>query len=266
MAFDLAAIARRTRQPRRSRITLRDIVPPATLATDLFRQVYLPEIEVWERAAERIMREYARSLAEITQDSPIDLESLIGEADTEARRLLLVLTPRLRDWTLRVERWFRSKWRGAVLSATGVDLATMIGPEGVRETIQTFVARNVALVKDVSDQARGRIADAVFRGLNARTAAVDVAKEIAEAIGMARRRARNIASHQLSNLSNRLADERRREAGIEKWAWKHSGKQHPRPEHIARDGKVYSDESEPEDLPGELPFCGCRSLGVLEFD
>lgn len=97
---------------------------------------------------------------------------------------------------------------------------------------------------------------------------------------MARRRALNIASDQLSKLSNSLADERRRQAVLSVWAWVHSGKLHPREDHKARDGFLYSDDpamtgetvhgqtvrKPPEDRPGQLPYCGCLSRGIPVLD
>jgi hypothetical protein len=282
MPFNLAAIVRRT-QPgiRRKTIILRDIPPPTVMAGDLYRAVYAPVIEAWQRASERIVAEYARSISEITTDSPIDLESIIGETDTETRRLVLMLTPRLRDWAWRVESFVRRRFRGAILSAVGIDLATILGPETARQTVETFIARNVALVKSVSDQARSRISDTVFRGLTARSPVADVAREIADAIGMGRRRARGMASDQLSKLSAALASGRRREAGLDTYEYKHSGKLHPRPEHKARDGNLYSENPDrvgtnvngktvraasdipPDDRASIPPWCGCRELSVL---
>jgi uncharacterized protein with gpF-like domain len=180
--------------------------------------------------------------------------------------VLLTLTPRLRDWAVGVERWQRGKWRGAVLSATGIDLQTMIGPEDTQSTLETIIEWNTSLIKDVSDQARQRIANSVFSGLRERRAAREVAAEIREAVDMGRRRSVGIASDQLSKLSSSLASERRRQAGITSWKWRHSGKKHPREEHKARDGKVYTDQTAPKDKPGQLPYCGCREQAVIDLD
>ena len=281
--YDLAAMVRRARPGMRRRaIVLREIAPPATMATSLYRAVYRPIVLAWEGAIPRILAEYERSLAEMVTDSPADLSALLDGLAEELRRLVLDLTPSLREFVLRVETWTRGRWRGAVLSATGIDLGTLLGPLDARITVETAIERNVALVRDVSDQARGRIADAVFRGLNQRRPARDVAKDIREAVDMGRRRAVRIASHQLSSVSAELADERRREAGLDVWKWRHSGKLHPRPHHKARDGKLYSENSarvgteiegqtvltppEPDDWPGRPPFCGCRSQSVMVFD
>jgi hypothetical protein len=278
--FDLSAMARRTRSVRRSAVVIRDIVPPATLATDLYRACYLPIVQAWQNATPTIVAEYDRTLGAMTTDSSADVEAQLSFVQQELNRLVLVLTPRLRSWALRVEAWQRGKWRGAVLSATGVDLQTLIGPEDVRDTLDSVIAWNTNLIRDVGEQARQRISNAVFSGLNQRKPAREVAKEIREATGMARDRSLRVASDQLNKLSGSLADERRREAGIDLWKWRHSGKRHPRADHVARDGKIYADteagaganvegqavSAPPADRPSQLPYCGCRGLAVLVFD
>lgn len=289
MKYDLAQLTKRTNPGiRRKAIPIRDAAPPAVLATDLFRSCYLPVVELWEHHGAMIADEYARTLAEMTtdsiplSDSPADLNAGLERAQGEFDRLLLALEPQLRAWTLRVERWQRGKWRGAVLSATGVDVETLIGPADVRETLGTYVGWNVDLIRDVSAQARQRISTAVFTGLSERRPAREVAAQIREATGMARTRSQGIAADQLSKITSELADERRREAGISVWAWRHSGKKHPRPAHVARNGHLYSDDPEmvgrevggvtveapppANDKPGRPPWCGCRAQAVLVLD
>lgn len=282
MPFSLATMIRRARNPRRRSIPLRPIVPPATLATSLFRAFYLPLVEGWERRTDAIVAEYARTLAEMTTDTPSDLGAMIDGIVEELRRLVLVLSPRLADWALRVEQWHRGRWRGAVLSATGVDLQTMIGPELAAQTIEAIIEWNTSLIRDVNDQARQRIANAVFAGLQRRAPAREVATEIREAVAMSRRRSIGIASDQLSKLTSRLDGERRREAGLTVWQWRHSGKLHPRRHHQAREGNHYSDDPamvgrevngetvatppDSDDLPGIPPYCGCRAQAVVVFD
>lgn len=264
--FDLAQLARRQRNIRRSSIELRDIVPPAVLATDLYRACYLPVVQAWTAALPRIAAEYERSLGELVQDSPADVRAEIDGAAEQVNRLLLLLTPNLREWALRTETWYRGKWRGAVLSATGVDLGTMLGPEDVRASLETVIEWNTSLIRDVSDQARQRIGSTVFDGLGNRTPAREVAKGIREKVDMSKRRSIAIASDQLNKLTSSLAEERRREAGIDTWMWRHSRKAHPRTDHQARDGKEYTDATAPKDMPSQLPYCGCRSQAVIRFD
>ncbi|RSV15813.1 hypothetical protein CA235_07415 [Sphingomonas sp. ABOLF] len=252
------------------------------LATDLYQAAYKPVVALWARYAERIAAEYERSLSALTTDAPVDIQALLDEAGSELERLFIILDAALRDWTLRVEAWQRGKWRGAVLSATAVDLQTVIGPEDVRETLESYLTWNTQLVRDVSAQTRQRISNAVFAGLQNRAPAREVAKEIREATGLARDRSLRIASDQLSKLSGALADERRREAGLDVWRWRWSHKKNGRAEHIARDGGLYTDNpalvgksvggevirAAPErgDRPSQKPYCGCRAQSELIFE
>lgn len=278
--YNLAAMARRQRNVRRSSITIRDIEPPATLATDLYRSCYMPVVNAWSDALPRINAAYERSLSELTQDSPADVRAEIDGAAEAINRLILILTPQVRDWALRTERWHRQKWIGAVLSATSVDLTTIVGPEDARQTLEQVIEWNTSLIRDVSDQARQRIGNTVFDGLRNRKPAAEVAKSIREAVDMGRRRSINIAADQMQKLAGSLADERRRAAGITAWEWVHSRKAHPRTRHVERNGNYYTDNPEdvgkvlngkallaaPEDRPSQLPWCGCRSKSVISFD
>ncbi|WP_185999963.1 hypothetical protein ACLIMP_22310 [Novosphingobium aerophilum] len=90
----------------------------------------------------------------MTTDAPADVKAEIDGAAEQVNRLLLLLTPELRGWALKVERWQRGKWRGAVLSATGVDLETIIGAGDMRATLETTIGWNTDLVRNVSDQTR----------------------------------------------------------------------------------------------------------------
>lgn len=275
--FDLRVMAMRANPGRRKRdVTMRDIVPPSTFATNLYQRAYQPIVRHWEAAIPRIMASYTRTLASMTTDAPADIQADIDGTADSFLRLLLELLPELSDFVLRTEAWQRGKWRGAVLSATGVDLATLLGPADVRETLQAVIARNTALMRDLSSQAQSRVSDAVFRGLTERQPADDVARELREAVGLSRDRARRVASDQMQKLSSALADERQREAGIEQVEWRSSRKKHPRKHHEARNGKLFylnsrkavdgSETVEAGDWVGQPPYCGCRTLAHITFD
>lgn len=169
MKIDLAAMWRRARNPRRTSVALRPIAAPAMLATDLYQSVYRPVVQSWEAALPGILATYERSLAELTTDAPADVAAVIGQAELENAAVTLSVRAKIERWARLLEQFQRRKWVSAVLSATSVDLKTMIGPEDARLTIEAAIERNVGLVKSVSEQARERIADLVFRGLNERS-------------------------------------------------------------------------------------------------
>ena len=264
-SINLPTLARQ--QGHRRDITLRPIIPATANATDL-AAIIMPAVTIWADAREHILAGY--SPTPLISDSPDQIRAAIDDTANEfLRRLVVAITPALRRWAIRIEKWHRAKWGAAVAAGTGVDLSTILTSGGVAETVEAFVARNVSLVKNVSDQAQGHIADAVFRGYQQRLPVREVAKVIGEAVAMGRRRAVGIAADQNAKLSAALDAERQAEAGIDAFRWRHSGKLHPRSWHKARDGKVYDwktrkerggDEVIPaDDLPGMPPWCGCRS-------
>lgn len=282
MKYNLASLAQRQRVFRRRYVTLPVIEAPKLYATDLFISAYRPIVNLWAAGAEDIIASYERALSELITDSPDDVADAIEQVNRAAVVLSLSLTPQVRRWALKVETYIRERWSGAVLSATGVRLDTMLGPADMRATMETYIQWNVGLIKGVSDQARHRITNHVFAGLQNRTPAREVAKQIREAVAMSRRRSILIASDQLNKISNELADERSRDAGLTVWRWNHSGKKHPRLHHLERNGFLYSDVAseqgkrvggvlvrkppESTDLPGRPPWCGCVAQHIMVFD
>jgi SPP1 gp7 family putative phage head morphogenesis protein len=261
--LDLAATAKTRRRFRRKRITLKPINPTMAQAQSL-ASILTRVTDFWKAAQERILAQY--DPAPIVTDSLFGLGDILEALRQEADRLVIAITPALRDWAVRMERWHRSRWSANVMTATGVQLDTILSAGDAQEPIEAFLQRNVALVRSVSDETRSRISDIVFRGFQARTPIVEVARDMGAAVELGRKRAVRIAADQSQKLSAALDTERMVQAGIEKWEWLHSGKLHYRPEHLARNHKVYSWDDPPPDTPGELPFCGCRKLGVLDLD
>lgn len=266
MKYDLKTMTLRAKNPKRKAIPIRTIRPPSVFAADIYRSGYAQTIEIWSAIIPEVVAEYERTLSETTTDSPTDIESKLAQAEQRFSILSLTLSPAMQRIMLRIEAWTRGRWRAAVLSATNVDIGTMIGPTDVKQTLDAAINWNVSLVKDVSAEARRRMSAIIYDGLRGNKPAREVAKELRGAVDLGRARSVRIASDQLAKITSALADERRREAGIDSWIWMHSGKQNGRDDHIARDGKEYTDANAPEDRPGQLPFCGCRSQAVLRFD
>ncbi len=204
------------------------------------------------------------------RDSIFDLDSILAAIEGELQRLVLSITPSLRNWAVRAEVWHRGKWRGAVLTATGIDLNMMLGGSDVSDTVESVLSRNVGLIRSVSDETRARVSDIVLRGYQARSPLRQVAKEMTEAVDLSRKRALRIAADQNSKMAARLDQARQEQAGIMSFKWRHSLKRHPRAVHVAHDGKVYRWDALPlldgkPDRPGDAPFCGCRAQAVIDL-
>lgn len=262
MKFDLLLMTRR--RFRRS-ATLANIAPTKAQADDLFA-LYAQVVEAWAQEQSRIVAEYERTLVAMTTDSAATTGDAIGAVAEEILRLVLLLTPDLRRWALRVEGVHRGKWARSILSAADIDLTTVLTAEDVDDTVEASLNWNVALIRDLSEELRRRIANAVFSGFQRRAPAREIAKEISEATGLARARARRIASDQTVKLGSRLNQARQEQAGITHFKWRHSGKRHPRSWHLARNGVIYPWEGSgipSDDMPGVPPYCGCTAQGVI---
>jgi SPP1 gp7 family putative phage head morphogenesis protein len=269
---------------------------PQGIEKDLAR-IYLLVVRAWSRevqarilpayalavARDKLRRSYSygdaqRQIARAFLDGadPIALlddiregSDALGGADGILTRVVASLRVALGTWAVAAEEYHREQFREGVFNATTVNLGTTLGPWGVRETIEAVIDRNMSLIRNVSDEARQRIADIFFRNYQLRTPLRQVAKEISEAVGLSRARSLRIASDQTVKLAAALDEERQRQVGIDDWIWRHSGKVHYRPEHKARDGKRYKWSTARArlkgDLPGVLPFCGCKAQGVFDI-
>lgn len=256
---------------RRKQIVMNAIPVPATQETDLAK-IYLRVVKIWETGwVETIQPAYSRTLAQtandVAFDSVEDIDIAIAAVNGYAVQAVIESRIPLENWANTATLRHMQKFVTQLKYKTNVDLSTMVGTTDTQETIQDVIARNTSLIRNVSDQTRGRIGDIVFRNIQQRTPIRDVAKEIAEATGLARDRSLRIASDQSVKLSATLDKERQLQVGMDSFEWMHSGKLHFRPEHKARNGKIFKWDSVVgrTDPPGFQPFCGCKSRGVLDL-
>lgn len=246
-------------------ITLRPIFTTRQQERDL-AAMYLRVLAIWtEGATSRVLPVYTRSLAEYTGDSPADLQAEIAAVENGAIQAILQgFTAAYSDWFSDLVLWHINKLGSQLTYVDNVTLRTQLGP--ARGTFEDLLARNTALVRNVSDQTRGRISDIVFRGLQARTPSRDIAREIAEATGLGRKRANRIAADQSVKAAAALDQLRMQQLSIDRFVWRHSMKVHYRPDHKARDGQVFAWDSDVgrNDPPGYLPFCGCHARAYID--
>lgn len=267
MQYDLAAIARQVGKYRRAVFTARAIEPTKAQRDDLQR-AYMTLVRGWQAGwRERIEPAYGRALAEIIADDTADVQSAVGLTETQVAALAAAAGFTVERFVNEIEIWHRRRF-ATTFTPVGVNLGTLLTRGDVSQTLDAIIRENVSLIRSLSDQMRNGVSGAVFRGLQNRTPARDVAREIRRIAGVGQRRAELIASDQLAKLTSRLDEQRQRQAGIRKFKWQHSGKTNYRPEHLARDGDIFTwgegiAESDP---PGRAIRCGCRAQAVLEID
>lgn len=251
---------------------------PLARDRDALLRIYLRVIRHWEGARGRLVGAYERELSGLTRDSVEDIQSAIDQEASWFDRIFLELQVAITEWTAELEAWHRSKWRGSILSASGVDVDTLLYAGDVEQTVEASIRGQLALIRDVNEQQRAKMTEAIFRGLNQRLPARDVAKELQAITQFGRKRSLLIASVELQKIATALDTERMAEAGLDQFVWRHSGKKHPRIWHKERNGKRYNlatrkqsdgrgDETIPaDDMPGIPIRCGCRKQAYLEIE
>lgn len=244
---------------------------PAIEATktqsDALARIYLRVIRLWRDHAARILERYDPPNPNVVRDSVDEVDAQIAAATAEANAVIVALSYEVDNWVRLLTRWHRDKWARNVKSRTGITIDQFLTNDAVLGEMRASLKWNVALIRNISDQARDRIANIVWAGWREGTPRREIAKRINEAVALGRKRSLRVAVDQATKLSADLDRARMLEAGIEDWVWIHSKKRNPRHQHVERNGREYNwITNRPADLPGHLPYCGCKARALLKFD
>lgn len=268
MQVDLAQFARRAGKYRRSTFVARRIEPTAAQRDTLLR-VYMRLVRGWQfRFRDNILPAYERALAAmVADDDAATVQTQIGLSARQMEQVAAAAGFSVDEWIKSTEGWHRKRFAQA-FTPVGVNIETLLDRADVNGTLGAVLGENVALIRSLDDQMRNDISSEVFRALQNRTTARDLARAVRDRAGVATSRANLIAADQLQKLTGALDEQRQKQAGIGKFKWAHSGKKNPREEHKARDGITYAwtDPVAKNDPPGRAIRCGCRALAVLELD
>jgi SPP1 gp7 family putative phage head morphogenesis protein len=266
MRYDLAALARR-RGVRRKAIVFRPIEPTQALAGLLaaIGEDLVREAETGIREA--LLPVYAPRPV-LTQD---DTASTVGDAlatvATGLRRLALMIGPKVREWAVRVEEWHRPRFAAGVRAGTGADVVAFLTAPDAEDQVSAAAEWAASLITSLSEDLQKEVASLTWAAYAQQTPREELAKQLQERLGIAHNRARFIARDQTTKLAAALDRMRQQEAGMDRYRWRHSGKLHPRPEHVARDGKIFRWSDPPAGgHPGTEPNCGCRAQAYLSLD
>lgn len=275
--MNVQAWMREARTTKRKRVVLRPIS-----ATVAFQAALLAP-------ANRLLKRMAEQVAQDVLPAAISAKAQMMRDDLNwFERAMRAL----RDFADGFVDGLRSEWREAfeseedrnkrkfnegLRSALGIDLGAVIQAEGIGNTIDAAVLRNVSLVRglsqDVAKRLSSKLLDALTRGLNNR----ELEKIITTEFGMARRRAKLIARDQAASFNGDLNRIRQQAMGVTEYVWSTSldervrgnpdGKYpNARPSHWDREGKTFKWSSPPSDgHPGQPINCRCSARAVIEF-
>lgn len=156
----------------------------------------------------------------------------------------------------------------------GLSLKTDILTPEIQEMLSASVTENVGLIKSIASQYLQGVQGAVMRSITTGNGLQDLVPFLKNHEGVTLRRARIIAEDQSRKAFNNLNKARMQAVGIKQFEWLHSaGSLHPRPLHIAYNGKIFDFDNLPvidprtgvRGIPGQLINCKCRMVPVLSF-
>jgi len=143
-----------------------------------------------------------------------------------------------------------------IRAALGADI--FAAEPWLADEVESFVAENVALIKDIGDKTATDVEGIVKRGLREGKTNKEISAEIRQRFTVGKNRARLIARDQVGKLNGQLTKLRQEELGLTRYVWRTVGDERVRASHRANDGEVFSWDKPPATgHPGEDIQCRC---------
>lgn len=129
----------------------------------------------------------------------------------------------------------------------------------------SFISENTELITNMADEYKHRIRAAIIENIDRGGTADELAASLSKIEGMTKRRAELIAVDQIGKLHGKMQEFYQRSAGVKKYRWRTKRDNRVRPEHAAREGKIFRWDSPPPDgHPGMAIRCRCKAQPVFE--
>ncbi|MGC8517921.1 MAG: phage minor head protein [Steroidobacteraceae bacterium] len=185
------------------------------------------------------------------------------------RKLEAVAKELAREFAIRSRRDYDLRLR-KILRDAGMTVRFQPTP-AMKEAYRAVLAENVNLIRSIPQKFLKDVESSVWVGVMRGGDMEYISRELQKNYGVSYRRAALIARDQESKARAVMERARRLELGITQAVWRHShAGVHPRPSHVAMDGKTYDIAKGMWDpdvgryvLPGELIGCRCSSKAVI---
>lgn len=159
------------------------------------------------------------------------------------------------------------KIRRQVKTVFGLDI--FVNDTRLAGLVESFALDNARLIKDVPEKFVREVQRVTVSALRGGRRAESLTKTITgllnEEEDKARRRAALIARDQLASLRADITRDRQTQLGVKCYKWRTAGDERVRPEHAAREGKIFKwTDPPPDGHPGQPILCRCTAEPVLD--
>lgn len=270
----------------------RRIAPTEALRSSVARP-YFDLVRAWQAEREELLRTYARLVpvrgGVLSPDAADQLRLAVDQSAARVERQLAQVRQQFGPAFAQIERWHRAQWLSRINSATGINVGVLTAEHTTRAEVETATSWNEHLANQVHLDIKGAVATALLGAVAIRAATTPAEGKSAEAmrqremkreaggaladpdgdaapsaaemldglLAKAKKRVARIAVDQTNKASADMDRARRREAGLGRFLWMVTEQPHPRREHRARRGRIYTQATAPNDRAGTLPHCKC---------
>lgn len=154
------------------------------------------------------------------------------------------------------------KWTATVASQAQIDVKYLLRDDDLVDLLSVRSEEFNRLIKNLSNDVLDRIERETLGAIFEGRGQDDIAKSLQGIGDIGRTRARLIARDQASKLNGAMNEFRQTQAGISHFKWRTILDGRERPEHHAKNGKVYP-WAKGVEKPGQAINCRCRALAVL---
>lgn len=179
-----------------------------------------------------------------------------------------VAAQQMADWFAQETKDYTDGRLMKILKDAGIAIEFSV-PSELQTALTAMVEENVSLIKSIASENLTQVESLVMRSVRYGRDLQTLKDELQKRYGITRRRAILIARDQNNKATGNILKLRQQQFGITKAIWRHStaGK-HPRPEHVAADGKEYDVEKGMYlegkwTWPGYEINCRCVSIPVI---
>jgi SPP1 gp7 family putative phage head morphogenesis protein len=163
------------------------------------------------------------------------------------------------------EQNHRSNFTSSVKTTFGIDISSVVRSSDVQPQLDLAMSQSVNLITGMTDELAKRVQTVLTTSAIQGKRADETASMMSDQFGWSLKRSKLIARDQMATFNGVLNKVRQTQNGFDKYIWSTSQDERVRPEHAAREGKIYSWDNPPEDgNPGEPINCRCVARAYVD--
>lgn len=162
-----------------------------------------------------------------------------------------------------------NRFRADVKRVLGINLASVVVQEDLKDYLAAAAARNASLIKSLGADTVKRVEQTIVTGVITGQPVSKLRKELTRQFGIADKRAQLIARDQVGKFNADLNRIRHEQAGVTEYEWMTSRDERVRARHRKLHGTVYTygkpTGAESGLPPGQPIRCRCVARAVVRF-